>query len=82
MIPAEQRSSITQYELGQMFRKAPPDPLTRQGSTLYSALWICVGSRRGAQARVVPLASAATPSQHKFKAPNLLKMKWLELNAI
>jgi len=43
MIPAEQRSSITQFELGQMFRKAPPD----QRDYTQAAAWFARSARQG-----------------------------------
>jgi TPR repeat protein len=43
MIPAEQRSSITQFELGQMFRKAPPD----QRDYAQAAAWFARSARQG-----------------------------------
>ncbi len=43
MIPAEQRSSTTQFELGQMFRKAPPD----QRDYRQAAAWFARAARQG-----------------------------------
>ena len=43
MIPAEQRSSITQFELGQMFRKAPED----QRDYRQAAAWFARSARQG-----------------------------------
>lgn len=43
MIPAEQRSSTTQFELGQMFRKAPPD----QRDYSQAAAWFARAARQG-----------------------------------
>jgi len=43
MIHAEQRSSITQFELGQMFRKAPPE----QRDYRQAAAWFAHSARQG-----------------------------------
>ena len=55
--------------------------LTRQQYISYSGLQACAGTRRGAQAMVIPLASAATPCQRRPEVPNRLILKDRPLRA-